>query len=178
LTLERARLGLLAALAATIPVSIFASQMLLALSLVVLLARLLRRKATLPRTPLDGPLLALVVWTLLAASFAAEPAVAHEEFRRIERHLRRSGLIGTFEDDAEPDGEGDPEGNLAASAVWGQTPPAWPQRVSRLAPLEPHALAYDKPLCARAGEPVQGPPGLVSPREGRPEDACCRGVRP
>ena len=45
-------------------------------------------------------------------------------------------------------GEGDPEGNLAASAVWGQTPPAGPVWVSRLASLEPHALAYDKPLCA------------------------------
>ena len=30
----------------------------------------------------------------------------------------------------------------------GQAPPAGPQWVSRLAPLEPHALAYDKPLCA------------------------------
>ena len=59
-----------------------------------------------------------------------------------------SGLLRTFEDEAEPDGEGDPEGNLAASAVWGQAPPAGPQWVSRLAPLEPHALAYDKPLCA------------------------------
>jgi hypothetical protein len=38
--------------------------------------------------------------------------------------------------------------NLAASAVSGQSPPAGPQWVSRLAPLEPHALAYDKPLCA------------------------------
>jgi O-antigen ligase len=83
LTLERARLGLLAALAAAIPVSIFSSQMLLALSLVVLLARLLRRRTSLPRTPLDGPLLALVVWTLLAASFAAEPAVAHEESKKL-----------------------------------------------------------------------------------------------
>ena len=83
MTLERARLGLLAALAATIPVSIFASQMLLALSLVVLLARLVRRRTSLPRTPLDGPLLALVVWTLLAASFAAEPAVAHEESKKL-----------------------------------------------------------------------------------------------
>ena len=83
MTLERARLGLLAALAATIPVSIFASQMLLALSLVVLLARLLRRRTSLPRTPLDGPLLALVVWTLLAASFAVEPAVAHEESKKL-----------------------------------------------------------------------------------------------
>ena len=66
--------------------------------------------------------------------------------RRIERHLRRCGLLGTFGD--EPDGEGDPEGNLAASAVSGQAPQAGPQWVSRLAPLEPHALAYDKPLCA------------------------------
>ena len=66
--------------------------------------------------------------------------------RRMERHLRRCGLLRTFED--EPDGEGDPEGNLAASAISGQAPPAGPQWVSRLAPLEPHALAYDKPLCA------------------------------
>jgi O-antigen ligase len=83
LSLERARLGLLAALAATVPVSIFASQALLALSLVVLAARLLRRRAALPATPLDGPLLALCVWTLLAASFAAEPAVAHEESKKL-----------------------------------------------------------------------------------------------
>ena len=58
---------------------------------------------------------------------------------------RRSGLLRTFEDESE---EGDPEGNLAASAVFGQAPPAGPQWVSRLAPLEPQALAYDKPLCA------------------------------
>jgi hypothetical protein len=32
--------------------------------------------------------------------------------------------------------------------VSGQAPPAGPQWVSRLAPLEPQALAYDKPLCA------------------------------
>lgn len=83
MTLERAELGLLAALAATIPVSIFASQALLALALAALAARLVRRSASLPRTPLDGPLLALVVWTLLAASFAAEPAVAHEESKKV-----------------------------------------------------------------------------------------------
>ena len=40
--------------------------------------------------------------------------------RRLERHLRRSGQLRTFEDEAEADGEGDPEGNLAASAVYGQ----------------------------------------------------------
>ena len=38
--------------------------------------------------------------------------------------------------------------NLAASAVSGQTPPAGPQWVSGLQPLEPHPLAYDKALCA------------------------------
>ena len=66
--------------------------------------------------------------------------------RRMERHLRRSGQLRTFADEA--GGEGDPEANLAASAVFGQAPPAGPQWVSRLAPLEPQALAYDKPLCA------------------------------
>jgi len=68
--------------------------------------------------------------------------------RRMERHLRRSGQLRTIDDGGEGDGEGDPEGNLAASAVFGQAPPAGPQWVSRLAPLEPQALAYAKPLCA------------------------------
>ncbi|HEX9810115.1 MAG TPA: transposase, partial [Alphaproteobacteria bacterium] len=68
--------------------------------------------------------------------------------RRMERHLHRSGQLRPSEDEAEAGGEGDPEGNLAASAVWGQAPPAGPQWVSRLAPLEPQALAYDKPRCA------------------------------
>jgi len=68
--------------------------------------------------------------------------------RRKERHLRRSGQLRTLEDERGEDGEGDPEGNLAAWAVFGQAPPAGPQWVSRLAPLEPRALAYDKALCA------------------------------
>ena len=47
-----------------------------------------------------------------------------------------------------PSGEGDVlESNLGASAVSGQAPPAGPQWVRGLAPLEPHALANDKPLC-------------------------------
>ena len=66
----------------------------------------------------------------------------------MERHFRRSGQLRPSEDEAEEGGEGDPEGNLAASAVSGQAPPAGPQWVSRLAPLAPQALAYDKPLCA------------------------------
>jgi len=31
-------------------------------------------------------------------------------------------MLRTFEDEPEPGGEGDPEGNLAASAVSGQAP--------------------------------------------------------
>jgi len=62
--------------------------------------------------------------------------------RRMERHLRRSGLLRLDEDDD------DPEGNLAASAVSGLAPPAGPQWLKGLAPLEPRALAYDKPRWA------------------------------
>jgi len=83
LNLERAQLGLLAALAATIPVSIFASQLLLWLSIGVLIARLAARRAHLVRTPLDTPLLALAVWTLLAASFAQDPVHSHEDSKKL-----------------------------------------------------------------------------------------------
>jgi len=47
--------------------------------------------------------------------------------RRIERHLDRCGLLGTRGDDLDLSGEGDPESNLASSAVSGQSPPARPQ---------------------------------------------------
>jgi hypothetical protein len=83
LNLERAQLALLAALAATIPVSIFASEVLLVLSLGVLVARLVARRARLFPTALDTPLLALVVWTLLAASFARDPVRAHEDSKKL-----------------------------------------------------------------------------------------------
>jgi O-antigen ligase len=83
LNLERAQLGLLAALAATIPISIFASETLLALSLAVLAARLAAGRVRLLRTPIDTPLLALVVWTLLAASFAQDPARSHEDSKKL-----------------------------------------------------------------------------------------------
>ncbi len=83
MTLERAQLGLLAALAATIPVSIFASEALLALSVVVLVVRLATRRARLVRTPLDTPLLALGVWTLLAACFAQDPGRSHEYSKKL-----------------------------------------------------------------------------------------------
>jgi hypothetical protein len=50
--------------------------------------------------------------------------VLEQLVRRMERHLRGRGLLGIDEDEAGPGGEGDPEGNLAASAVSGQAPPA------------------------------------------------------
>ena len=81
--LQRAQLGLLAALAATIPVSVFAAEIALALGVLVFAARLLRREARLEPTPLDAPLLAFAVWTLLAASFAANPRAAHEDTKEL-----------------------------------------------------------------------------------------------
>jgi hypothetical protein len=75
-------------------------------------------------------------------------AVLASTVTRIERHLRRRVLLRIDGDGASPDVDGDPEGDLVASAVSGQTPPAGPQWVSGLAPLAPHSLSYDKPLCA------------------------------
>jgi O-antigen ligase len=46
-------------------------------------ARLRRGGARLERTPLDAPLLAFAVWTLLSASFARDPALAHEDAKKL-----------------------------------------------------------------------------------------------
>lgn len=75
--------------------------------------------------------------------------VLERTVRRMENHLRRRRLL-IDDSGADPTAEGDadPESNLAASAVSGQAPPAGPQWMRGLQPLEPHALAYDKPLCA------------------------------
>jgi O-antigen ligase len=81
--LERTQLGLLAALAATIPVSIFAAEVAVALGVLLYAARLLRGEARFQPTPLDAPLLAYGAWTLLSASFAVEPAVAHEDAKEL-----------------------------------------------------------------------------------------------
>jgi O-antigen ligase len=81
--LERAQLGLLAGLSAAIPVSIFAAETLLVLSLVVLAVRVATGRTRLPRTAVDTPLLAMVVWTLLAASFATNPAHSHEDAKKL-----------------------------------------------------------------------------------------------
>ena len=81
--LERGQLGLLGALAATIPVSIFAAETALALGVIVFAARLVRKQTRLAATPLDAPLLAFAVWTLLSASFAADPGAAHEDAKEL-----------------------------------------------------------------------------------------------
>jgi hypothetical protein len=72
-------------------------------------------------------------------------AVLEHTIRRIEKHLRRRGVLPGNEDD---DHCGDSETGLAAAAVSGQVPPAGPQWTIRLRPPERRALAYDKPLCA------------------------------
>ncbi len=68
--------------------------------------------------------------------------------RMRKHHGRRSLLVEESGADPGAEGDADAESNLAASAVWGQAPPAGAQWLRGLEPLEPHALAYDKPLCA------------------------------
>jgi O-antigen ligase len=81
--LDRAQVALLAALAATIPVSIFAAETLLALALLVFVARLRSGAARLEGTPLDAPFLAFAVWTMLSASFARDPVRSHEDAKKL-----------------------------------------------------------------------------------------------
>jgi O-antigen ligase len=81
--LERAQLALVAAIAATCLVSIFAAQVLLAAAAAVLVTRLWLRRTRLPRTALDGPILAFCVWTLLSASFSPDPVASHESAKKL-----------------------------------------------------------------------------------------------
>jgi hypothetical protein len=65
--------------------------------------------------------------------------------RRIDKHLRRHGLLDSADPEAEH--ESTPE-HLTASAVSGQVPPAGPQWSRGLSPPRAAALGSDKPLCA------------------------------
>ena len=49
----------------------------------VFAVRLARGDAVLRRTPLDGPILAFCVWTLLSASFSPAPLASHEEAKKL-----------------------------------------------------------------------------------------------
>lgn len=83
MSLERAQLGLLAAISATCLVSIFAAQVLLALATLVFAARLLKGQARIPSLHVGAPLLAFCVWTLLSASFSPDPVTSHESAKKL-----------------------------------------------------------------------------------------------
>lgn len=70
-------------MAATCLVSIFAAQILLALATATFAARLALGHTRLTRTPLDGPILAFSVWTLLSASFSPQPVASHESAKKL-----------------------------------------------------------------------------------------------
>ncbi len=81
--LERVERGLVAGLAATCLVSIFAAQLLLGLALIAYLTRLVVGQTRPARLPLDGPVLAFAVWTLLSASFSRSPVTSHESAKKL-----------------------------------------------------------------------------------------------
>ncbi len=70
-------------MAATCLVSIFAAQLLLALALVVQLARLGLGQASWPRLPPDGAIVAFSVWTLLSAAFSSDPLDSHDSAKKL-----------------------------------------------------------------------------------------------
>jgi len=49
----------------------------------VLLIRLLLRRSPVVRTPMDAPILAFAVWTLLSASFSSDPAASHGSAKKL-----------------------------------------------------------------------------------------------
>lgn len=102
--LERTQQGFLAALAATIPVSIFAAELALVLGALLLGLRLVRGETRFEATPLDAPLLAYGVWTVLSASFAAEPAVALEDSKELLLFLLFYLGVATLTRDESRDG--------------------------------------------------------------------------
>jgi len=55
----------------------------LALAVAVYLARVARGSARVARLPLDGPLLAFSVWSLLSAAFAPDPLAAHRSIKPV-----------------------------------------------------------------------------------------------
>jgi O-antigen ligase len=63
--------------------SIFASGIFLYVALAVLFVRLLLGRTPGVRTPLDAPILAFAVWTLLSASFSADPGASHEYAKKL-----------------------------------------------------------------------------------------------
>jgi O-antigen ligase len=81
--LERAQLGLTAAVAATCLVSIFAAQIALTLAVAVYLVRIVQRRTRFEHLALDAPILAFSIWTLLSASFSPDPVASHDEAKKL-----------------------------------------------------------------------------------------------
>src|SRR5262249_2028907 len=84
MNLDRAQVALLAGIAATCLVSIFAAEaVFLSLALVVFVARAVSGRVRLGRTPLDGPILAFAVWTLPSAAFSPYPFPSHDSAKKL-----------------------------------------------------------------------------------------------
>jgi O-antigen ligase len=81
--LRRLQLGLFGAFAASAFASIFASGTLLYVALAVLLVRLLLGRTPVVRTPLDAPILAFAVWTLLSASFSLDSGASLQYSKKL-----------------------------------------------------------------------------------------------
>lgn len=81
--LERLQLGLVAAVAASCTLSIFAAQVLFAAALAVFLVRWALGATKPPRLSVDAPILAFCVWTLLSASFSSSPVASHESAKKL-----------------------------------------------------------------------------------------------
>jgi hypothetical protein len=88
-----------------------------------------------------------LVWQQLGQLRTREVGeVLERAVRRMARYLARRAAIEP--DDADSAESAVQGGQLAASAVSGQTPPAGPQWSRGLRALLPSDLTYDKPLCA------------------------------
>jgi O-antigen ligase len=88
--LEKVQLALVAAMAVTSVLAIFAAQAFLVLALLVFAVRVALRGARPRRLPIDGPILAFIVWTLLSASFSPDPG---ESFRTGVKKLLLFALL-------------------------------------------------------------------------------------
>jgi O-antigen ligase len=84
MNLDRLQVALLAGIAATCLVSIFAAEaVFLSLALIVFVARVVTGRVRLGRSPLDGPILAFAVWTLLSAAFSPDPLTSHDSAKKL-----------------------------------------------------------------------------------------------
>jgi O-antigen ligase len=93
-------------------------------------ARLRTGGARLEATPLDAPLLAFAVWTLLSASFARDPTLAHEDAKKLL-------LFGLFYLSAETLSRGEARERVLSALFLGGL------ALAAFMVLQHHALGYD-----------------------------------